>query len=231
MPIDLRVGRRAWREVARGLYAEDAVISLSSALCARQSGSVMGSLSGTHAEKFAQMRLLYLFMICLPGKKLTFMGTELGQLTSANLPEGVEWFFRQATSHAELFDFVKSLNAYYLQTPPLWECDCSKDGLAGVECKDAPTGVIAFKRFDRVGREVCAVFNMTDQKVRDIRLMTGGRYPYYEAAFSTDPSVSPNRLQTDGQGSVTMDLDPLCGVILTPLAPTGGFWFDLQENM
>lgn len=230
MPSELRVGRQAWREVARGLYTEDAVIALSSALCAKQAGSVMGSLPGTHAEKFATARLLYLFMTCLPGKKLTFMGNELGQLTSAALPEGVEWFLREVNSHAELCAYVRSLNAFYLQTPPLWECDCSKDGLCAVECRDAQAGVIALKRFDRVGREVCAVFNMSAQPAKGVRLLTGGRYPYYECAFSTTPDVYPERLQTDGQGCVTMDLDALCGVILTPLAPTGGFWLRVQEN-
>ena len=231
MSCELRVGRQAWREVARGLYAEDAVISLSSALCARQAGSVMSSLPGTYAEKFTTVRLLYLFMACLPGKKLTFMGNELGQLSSAALPEGVEWFLREVTSHAELYAFVRSLNAYYLRTPPLWECDCSKDGLVGLECKDAPAGVIAFKRFDRVGREVCAVVNLSDQPAKGFRLVTGGRYPYYEYAFSTSPDTPKERLQTDAQGCVTMDLGALCGVILTPLAPTGGFWFDVQEKV
>lgn len=230
MTSELRINRQAWREVAKGIYSEDAVLSLSSALCARQAGSVMGSLSGEHAQKFATVRLLYLFMTCLPGKKLTFMGNELGQPSSAALPEGVAWFLRQLPSHAQLFAYVKALNAFYLYTPPLWECDCSKDGLAAVECRDAPRGVIAFKRFDRAGREVCAVFNMSDLPAKGIRLVTGGRYPYYECAFSTSPGTCPARLQTDAEGCVTLDLDPLCGMILTPLVPSGGFWFDVREN-
>ncbi len=230
MPCDLRVGRRAWRDVVRGLYTEDAIISLSSALSARQAGSVMASLQGSHAEKFATVRLLYLFMTCLPGKKLTFMGNELGQLTSATLPGGVEWFLREIASHADLCSFVKSLNGYYLHTPALWECDCTKDGLCAVECMDAPDGVIAFKRFDRAGREVCAVFNMGMQAARSVKLVTGGRYPYYESAFSTLPDACLLRLQTDGQGCVTLDIDGICGMILTPVAPTGGFWFESREN-
>ncbi|MBQ5793227.1 MAG: hypothetical protein IIW17_04340 [Clostridia bacterium] len=230
MSSALRVSREAWREIARGLYTEDAIIALSSAICTRQAGSVMGSLGGTHAEKFATMRLLYLFMICLPGKKLTFMGTELGQLTSACLSEGVEWFLRDVRSHAELLAFVKALHVYYLQTPPMWECDYSRDGLAGVECRDAPQGVLAFKRFDRAGREVCAVFNMSNQPAKGVRLVTGGRYPYYECAFSTFPDGSSERLQTDGQGCLQLDLEALSGTVLTPIIPTGGFWFRVPEN-
>lgn len=230
MPCELRVGRQAWREAVRGLYTEDAVTSLSRALCERQAGSVMGSLTGSHEQKFATMRLLLMFITCLPGKKLTFMGNELGQLTLATLPDGVEWFLRGIDSHADLHAYVKALNAYYLQTPPLWECDSSKDGLCTVDCQNAHRGVIAFKRFDRTGREVCAVFNLHDQDAKGVRLAVGGRYPYYECAFATAPEICPTRLQTDEQGCLTLALDGLCGIILTPVIPVGGFWLDPKEK-
>lgn len=226
MSAQLRVGRRAWREAVRGLYAEDAIISLSSALSERQSGSVMGSLSGTHEEKFATMRLLLLFMACLPGKKLTFMGNELGQLTSATLQEGVEWFLRDVPSHAQLCAYVKALNAFYLNTPSLWECDSTLHGIGAVECKGEHPGVIAFRRFDRAGREVCAVFNMDTQPAKGISLGVGGRYPYYDCAFATMPDTCPTRVQSDAEGYVTLDIGGLCGLLLTPALPTGGFWFD-----
>ncbi len=226
MSNELRVGRRAWREAARGMFAENAMVSLSSQLCLARSDSVMGALQGTHAEKFATARLLYLFMTCLPGKKLTFMSNELGQLSVPSMGEGVEWFLREVGFHADLYAFVKSLGALYLHTPPLWECDCSKEGVSALPCIDAPEGVIAFKRFDRAGREVCAVFNMGAHQARGVRLALGGRYPYYTCAFSTKPDAPELRLQTDGEGCVTTDLDRLCGMLLIPDAPAGGFWFE-----
>ena len=226
MPPALRVGRQAWRDVAQGLFAEDAIVALSSALCARHAGSVMGSLDGECAQKFATARLLFLFMICLPGKKLTFMGNELGQESNADEREGVAWFLKQIASHADLHAYVRALNALYLQTPPLWECDASKEGICAVECRNAPDGVFAFKRFDRAGREVCAVFCMGEQAASSVRLAVGGRYPYYACAFHTKPESAPRRLQSDGEGWVTLDLPPCCGMLLVPDVPAGGFWFE-----
>ena len=226
MSAELRVSRRAWKEAAHGLYAENTLVSLSGAL----SDSVMGSLSGSHAEKFATARLLYLFAACLPGKKLSFMGNELGQPTAATLPEGVAWFLRQIPSHAELCAYAKALNEYYLGTPALWERDFSKDGLCAVECVDAPDGVIAFKRFDGAGREVCVVLNMGAQTEQGIVLAVGGRYPYYACAFATHPMEAEMRFATGNSGCVTLDLAPLSGMILAPVIPAGGFWLEAQEK-
>lgn len=221
----LRAGRQAWREAARGLFAEDTVIALSSALTKKQAGSVMGSLAGDAAEKFATARLLFLFAACLPGKKLTFMGNELGQESNAQ-NQGVEWLLKQLDLHADLHAYVRALNALYLQTPPLWECDTSKEGVGAVECMDAPDGVFAFKRFDRTGREVCAVFCMGERSARGVRLAVGGRYPYYTCAFHTKPEAAPARLQSDGDGCVTVNLEACSGMLLVPKLPTGGFWFE-----
>ena len=226
MSPTLRVGRQAWRTAAQGLFAEDALVALSSALTKRHAGSVMGSIEGEFTQKFATARLLFLFMICLPGKKLTFMGNELGQESNAAGDEGVEWLLKQIESHAELHAFVSALNAFYLQTPPLWECDTSKEGVCSVECIDAPEGVFAFKRFDRAGREVCAVFCMGEQSACGVRLAIGGRYPYYCCVFHTNPTTAPARLQTDGNGCVMIDLDASCGMLLVPDAPMSEFWFE-----
>lgn len=222
----LRVGRQAWREATRRLFAEEALVALSSALCARHAGSLMGSLAGETGLKFATARLLFLFVMCLPGKKLTFMGNELGQESSAAERAEVEWMLKQIGSHADLHAFVRALNALYLQTPPLWECDSSKDGVCAVECLNAPEGVFAFKRFDRAGREVCAVFCLGEQGARGVRLVVGGRYPYYTCAFHTKPEAAPEYLQIDSEGGLRIDLDGLCGMLLVPRLPERGFWFE-----
>ena len=71
---------------------------------------------------------------------------------------------------------------------------------------------------------------MSNQPAKGVRLVTGGRYPYYECAFSTFPDGSSERLQTDGQGCLQLDLEALSGTVLTPIIPTGGFWFRVPEN-
>lgn len=226
MPASLRLGRMAWRDPAKQLYAESGILALSSEIAARRSVSVMESLHGSHSQKFDAMRLLLMYMTCLPGKKLLFMGNEIGQISAWSIEQGVEWFVQEFDSHKALRSYVKAINALYLHTPALWECDFTKDGLAKVHVENAPEGLIAFKRFNRAGGEVCAVLHFGEQDAKDIRVAVGGRYPYYTCVFSTKEQVQQMRLQTDGLGMLSLDLDGLSGVMLCPVEPAGGFWFE-----
>ena len=220
----LRIGRQAWREPARYLYAENGILALSSAITEKQYGSVMGSLYGSQAEKFAALRLLLMFMYCLPGKKLLFMGTELGQQAPWRLGEGVEWFLQELESHAALHAYARSLGRFYRECSMLWDCDCTKEGMAAVPVSECPDGVIAFKRFDRIGQELCVVLNFGMQQVKGVRVATGGRYPYYGCGFHTGGQVPQERYETDKEGNIILDLEGLQGIMLTPLEPRGGFW-------
>lgn len=226
MPPELRLGRQAWREPARCLYAENSILALSSELILERASSVFGALDGTHAQKFAAMRLLYLFMACLPGKKMSFMGNEFAQLSAWTPRESVEWFVRELDSHKDFNRYVKALNALYLRTPSLWECDSTRYGLEAVTLENAPEGVIAFRRFDRAGREVCALINFGQQEATGVRIRLGGRYPYYEQIFSTGEQTDPLRLQTDADSCVTTNLPGLYGVLLAPQLPQSGFWIE-----
>ncbi len=230
MPPSLRLGRQAWREPTSHLYAENCMIALSSALSIRQSRSVMSSLYGSHSEKFAAMRLLLLYMTCLPGKTLLFMGNEIGQLSPWSAQDCVEWFLQDFESHSYLRSFVRALNQFYLQTPALWDCDYSKDGTASVPLENAPEGLVAFKRFDRTGRHVCVLLNFGTEQARDVCVGAGGRYPYYACVFATDERIGALRLQTDARGMLCMDVEGLCGMILAPIEPSSGFWIENAQK-
>lgn len=224
--LELRLGRQAWRQPLQDLYAEAQILALSGNLIRQRAGSVFGMLQGTYEQKFAAMRLLYLFMTCLPGKKLSFMGNEIGQTTEWRLHDGVEWFVRELDMHRQFSEYVRSLNRWYLQTPALFECDRTKEGMTLVRTNLDSEGVLSFKRFDRAGNELCIVLNFSDRSACDLRVEVGGRYPYYEQVFCSQDSVMPVCLQIDADGMLTTDLPGLSGLVLAPKTPARGFWLE-----
>ena len=85
--------------------------------------SMLNKMPGDYWQKFAQLRLLYAYQIAHPGKKLTFMGMEIGQFIEWRFDESLDWLLLDYPKHAEMQRFVKEMNHFYHRTPQLYERD------------------------------------------------------------------------------------------------------------
>ena len=97
-------------------------------------------------EPFANLCLLYSYMICYPGKKVFFMGGEFGQKSEWNCLRPLDWELLNDPKHKEILEFVKKMNHFYLDHPALWERDFDWGGFEWVTCDDREKGVIAYYR-------------------------------------------------------------------------------------
>ena len=77
--------------------------------------SLLSKMPGDMWQKFANLRLLFSYMICQPGKKLLFMGGEIGQWNEWYCKGEIEWFLLQFPIHHGLQTMIKDLNHFYLQ--------------------------------------------------------------------------------------------------------------------
>ncbi len=97
-------------------------------------------------QQFANMRLLYSYMICQPGKKLIFMGGEIGQWNEWNCKGEIEWFLLRFPIHHGLQTMIKDLNHFYLAHSALWEHDFNPSGFEWVDFSDNANSVISYLR-------------------------------------------------------------------------------------
>jgi 1,4-alpha-glucan branching enzyme len=97
-------------------------------------------------KKFANLRAALAFMYGHPGKKLLFMGAELGQWWEWNQAESIHWHLLEHESHRKLQQFVKDLNKLYLGEPALYEVDYSWEGFQWIDFQDADASLISFFR-------------------------------------------------------------------------------------
>jgi 1,4-alpha-glucan branching enzyme len=125
--------------------------------------SLLGRMPGDDWQKFANLRVLLGYQWLFPGKKLLFMGDEIGQ--SAEWAENgqIDWWLLDAGPyHRGLQKFVEDLNRLYIATPALWQGDYDHAGFSWIDCNDSESSVLSFLRQTPDGKKQCAVIlNLT----------------------------------------------------------------------
>ncbi len=108
--------------------------------------ALIDKMPGDRWQKFANLRAFYAFQYAHPGKKLLFMGGELGQWQEWNSQESVHWHLLSEPDHAGLKRFVRDLNTLYRGEPALYERDFDPEGFEWISLHDASNSVLSFLR-------------------------------------------------------------------------------------
>ena len=135
----------------RGLYAftENFVLPLSHDEVVHGKGSLIGKMPGDEWQRFANLRLLFGFMFTQAGKKLLFMGGEIGQYREWEHDGSIEWHLLRFAPHQGIQRWVRDLNAYYRSEPALYECDFTPDGWRWIDADDSDNSVLTYMRFGK----------------------------------------------------------------------------------
>ncbi len=130
-------------------FSENFVLPFSHDEVVYGKGSMLGKMPGDDWQKFANLRLLYGFIFGHPGKKLLFMGDEIGQRSEWNHDSSVEWHSLEYPLHAGLLRWVRDLNTFYRGQPSLYKADFDSSGFGWIDCSDSQRSVVSFLRKGR----------------------------------------------------------------------------------
>ena len=162
-------------------YSERYVLPVSHDEVVHGKRSFLDKMPGDYWRKFAGSRLFLSYMMFHPGKKLTFMGTEIGQFREWDFASSVEWFLLDYEMHKKHQLFVRDLNAFYLSHSQLWRSDHHPDGFRWLRPDDRANSVSSFMRTDpETGEQkaLIAVLNFNYQMRSDfiIDVPFSGKY-------------------------------------------------------
>jgi 1,4-alpha-glucan branching enzyme len=144
-------------------YNENFVLPLSHDEVVHGKGSLIGRMPGDDWQKFANLRSLLAYQWMFPGKKLLFMGCEIGQRAEWNENAQLDWWLLDAGPfHRGLQNFVADLNKLYAAAPGLWQADYDHAGFNWIDCNDRENSILSFLRQTPDGsNQLAVILNLT----------------------------------------------------------------------
>ena len=166
-------------------FSENFVLPISHDEVVHMKGSLRGKMPGDDRQQLAGVRAFTAYMLAHPGKKLTFMGAELGQWHEWDFASQLDWYLLENEENRQLHRFFKDINAFYLSQSPLWDIDFSWEGFEWLVPDDNHNNVVVFLRRDRKGRELIAAVNFSPVAQGEYRFGVPPKKRYREI-FTTD---------------------------------------------
>lgn len=207
-------------------FSENFILPLSHDEVVHGKKSLLDKMPGDYWRKFAGLRAFYGYWMAHPGKKLLFMGSDYGQFIEWKYDDSLDWHLLEYPMHKGMHDYVRELNAYYLDNRELWEEDCDWDGFSWISCDDCDNSAVAFYRAgDEAGLTV-VLCNFTPVVRQAYRIGVpqagtyvevfnsdadrfGGSNVLNKGAFDTDPIALHGMKQ-----SLALTLPPLATIYL-----------------
>lgn len=146
-------------------YQEHYILSFSHDEVVHGKATILQKMWGDYEGKFPQARALYLYMMTHPGKKLNFMGNEIGQLREWDEKREQDWFILRYPNHDAFFHYMKNLDEVYDTHRSLWDGDYDPRKFLWLEVHGEEKCVYAYLRGGLVNRDAVVAANPEDEKL------------------------------------------------------------------
>jgi len=191
--------------------------------------SLLDKMPGDFWQKFANLRLLFSYMYAQPGKKLLFMGGDIGQWWEWNWNASLDWHLLEYEPHRKLQAFVRDLNVLYRKEPSMHEVDFNHRGFEWIDFSDYERSIVSFIRKAKDPDDFLVfVFNFTPVPRYNYRVGVP-KWGFYREILNSDSALywGSNMGNLGGRHtepvswhgrpcSLSLDLPPLGGLVLKP---------------
>ena len=208
-------------------FSENFVLPVSHDEVVHMKGSLRGKMPGDKWQQLAGVRGFYAYMLCHPGKVLTFMGTELAQWHEWDFRKALDWYLLDEEDDCrKTHECIRALNRFYKSHKALWENDRDWDGFQWLVADDNSNNVLVFRRTARDGKSLVLAVNFSPVALEGYRFGVPPK-ARYEEVFNTDDIqwggsgvTNPEPIETESipshqqAQSIALRIPPLGAVIL-----------------
>ena len=170
-------------------FTENFVLPISHDEVVHGKGSLLNKMPGDEWRQFANVRAFLAYMWVHPGKKLLFMGQDIGQREEWNHDLGVRWELLEFEPHRKLQALMRELNRLYRANPALYQVDFHYSGFEWVDFHDVNSSIIAFLRRAEDPKDfilVCCNFTPVPRQGYQFGVPEEG---FYEEILNTDSEL------------------------------------------
>jgi len=188
-------------------FTENFVLVLSHDEVVHGKKALLDKMPGDDWQRFANLRALYGHMWGHPGKKMLFMGGEIGQWWEWNHDDSLQWHLLEYAPHRGLQQFIADLNRLYQSEPALYEVDFDWQGFQWIDLHDSDNSTLTYIRYahDQAECLVCACnFTPVPREQYRMGVPRGG---LYRELLNSDAEIYGGSNMGNG-GSVQADPIP-----------------------
>lgn len=197
-------------------YGENFLLPLSHDEVVHMKGTIVQKMCGDLHEKFTQAMALYMYMYAHPGKKLNFMGNEIGQLREWDERREQDWHILETPEHKNFANFMDALNKIYVTEPAFFTFDHNECGFNWIDCHQEERCIYAFERTCD-NNKIIAVFNFS-KYAHDYDLYFNNNIDLEVLLSNSEETYGGHGVYKKGQklstidNKITLHLEPFSGL-------------------
>jgi len=206
-------------------FTENFVLPFSHDEVVHGKSSMLYKMPGDDWQRFANLRLLYIYMFTYPGKKLLFMGCEFGQGNEWNHENQLDWHVLDYPLHQGIKHLLADVNSLYRKEAALYQLDFEHLGFEWLDCDDSQHSILAYVRKEEHSH-VLVILNFTPVPRENYRIGVPLPGAYREIINSDSQYYGGSNIGNAGlvqtestackgrQHSIILNLPPLAGLVL-----------------
>lgn len=208
-------------------FDENFVLPISHDEVVHGKGSLIRKMPGDEWQQAANLRAYAGFMYGHPGKKLNFMGNEIGQSNEWNHDSSVNWHLLEFEKHKGIQTLYKDLNHLYTQLPALYDLDHQYLGFEWIDHGNAEQSILSLLRKSQDSTQKIYVITNFTPVPRDHFLLGVQELGSYQLLLNTDDQkywgsgykvvkrmTAKDKAWNNQPASISLNLPPLASLFI-----------------
>lgn len=193
--------------------------------------TIIQKMWGSYEQKFPQARLLYMYMYTRPGKKLNFMGNEIGQFREWDEKREQDWFLKKYPLHDSFMRYIRDISRVYVNTSALYNGEYNSKSFTWHKMGTKDRALAIYERGCGEDGRYIVFLNFSDVPVEEFEfeieneisfeLIINTEADIYSGSMKTGTTEIKAEITEDRNTNISVNMPPFSGQILKIKELTG----------